>query len=82
MPDSTALTEKAQDASDVKDGPTVDNFPVDPHSANGLSSSQHAFDDAKHSPIVDLFQKRIKSTNKKIVRLFYVDRGPTKWHCR
>ena len=77
IPDSTPLTEKNQDASDVKDGPLADNLPVD-HSTNGLSSGQHALDEAKHSPIVDLFQKRIKSTNKKIVRLFYVDRGPTK----
>ena len=81
IPDSTAPIEKmTQDASDVKDSPLVDSLPVDPHghSTNGLSSSQHALDEAKHSPIVDLFQKRIKSTNKKIVRLFYVDHGPTK----
>jgi hypothetical protein len=77
IPDSTAPIEKTQDASDVKDGPLVDSLPVDPHSTNGLSSGQHALDEAKHSPIVDLFQKRIKSTNKKIVRFFYVD-GPTK----
>jgi len=42
---------------------------VDPHSTNGLSSGQHTLDEAKHSPIVDFFQKRIKSTNKKIVRI-------------
>ena len=78
IPDSTASIEKAQDASDVKDGHLVDSLTVDPHSTNGLSSGQHAaHDEAKHSPIVDLFQKRIKSTSKKIVRLFYVDRGPT-----
>ena len=78
IPDSTALIEKTQDASDVKDSPLVDTLPVDPHSTNGLSSGQHALDEAKHSPIVDLFQKRIKNTNKKIVRFFYVDHGPTK----
>jgi hypothetical protein len=78
IPDSTALIEKTQDASDVKDGPLVDSLTVDPHSTNGLSSGQHALDEAKHGPIVDLFQKRIKSTNKKIVRFFYVDHGSTK----
>lgn len=78
IPDSTALIEKTQDAADVKDGSLVDSLAADPHSTNGLSSGQHALDEAKHSPIVDLFQKRIKSTNKKIVRLFYVDHGPTK----
>jgi hypothetical protein len=78
IPDSTAPIEKAQDASDVKDGPLVDSLPVDSHSTNGLSSGQHALDEAKHTPIVDLFQKRIKITNKKIVRLFYVLHGPTK----
>jgi hypothetical protein len=78
IPDSTALNDKTQDASDVKDGPLVDSLPVDPHSTNGLSSSQHGLDEAKHSPVIDLFQKRIKTTNKKIVRLFYVVRGPTK----
>jgi hypothetical protein len=77
IPDSAPI-EKTQDASDVKDSPLVDSLHVDPHSTNGLSSSQHAHDEAKHSPIVDLFQKRIKSTNKKIVRLFYVDHGPAK----
>jgi hypothetical protein len=73
IPDSTTPIEKTQDASDVKDGPPVDSLPVEPHGTNGLSSGQHAHDEAKHipiSPIVDLFQKRIKSTNKKIVRLF------------
>lgn len=69
IPDSTPLNEKTQDTSDVKDGPPVDSLPVDPHSTNGLSSGQHTLDEAKHSPIVDLFQKRIKSTNKKIVRI-------------
>jgi hypothetical protein len=78
IPDSTAPIEKTQDASDVKDSPIVDSLHVDPHSTNGLSSSQHPHDEAKHSPIVDLFQKRIKSTNKKIVRLFNVDHGPAK----
>lgn len=77
IPDSTAPIEKTQDAPDVKDGPFADSLPLDPHSTNGLSSGQHAHDEAKHSPIVDLFQKRIKSTNKKIVRLFYVDHGRT-----
>lgn len=78
IPDSTTSIEKIQDPSDVKDGPPVDSLPVDPHGTNGMSSSQHAHDEAKHnpiSPIVDLFQKRIKSTNKKIVRLFYGSRA-------
>jgi hypothetical protein len=78
IPDSTTPIEKIQDTSEAKDGPPVDSLPVDPHGTNGLSSCQHAHDEAKHgpiSPIVDLFQKRIKSTNKKIVRLFYVDHG-------
>jgi hypothetical protein len=70
IPDSTsaALTDKTPDA-DVKDGPVVDSLPADPHSTNGLTSGQPAYDEAKHSRIVDFFQKRIKSTNKKIARI-------------
>jgi hypothetical protein len=70
MPDSTSATlEKTPDASDAKDGTVVDSLPADPHSTNGIPSGQPAFDEAKPSPIVDLIQKRIKATNKKIVRL-------------
>jgi hypothetical protein len=71
IPDSTsaALIERAPDPSDVKDGPVADSLLVDPHRANGIPSSQPAADEAKHSPTVDLIQKRIKTTNKKIVRL-------------
>ncbi len=71
IPDSITPMEKTQGASDVKGSPIVDSFPVDPHGTNGLSG-QSAHDEAKPSPIVDLIQKRIKSTNKKIVRLFFV----------
>jgi hypothetical protein len=62
--------EKTPDASDDKGGLIVDSSPADPHSANGLPSGQPPLDEMKHSPIVDLIQKRIKTTNKKIVRLF------------
>ncbi len=77
IPDSTPLIEKTPDASDVRDGPVVDSLPADSHSTNGLSG-QPAVDEAKHSPIVDLMQKRIKNTSKKIVRFFFLDREPTK----
>jgi hypothetical protein len=69
IPDSTSATlEKTPDAPDVKDGPVPDGLPADPHGSNGIPSGQSPFDEAKHSPIVDLIQKRVKSTNKKIVR--------------
>jgi hypothetical protein len=72
IPDSTSATpvEKSQDSSDIKDGPVADCLLEDPHNTNGIPSSQHALDQAKHSPIVDLIQKRIKATSKKIVRIF------------
>jgi hypothetical protein len=70
IPDSTSATllEKTPDASDVRGGLIVDSSPADPHSTNGLPSGQSPLDEAKHSPVVDLIQKRIKTTNKKIVR--------------
>ena len=72
IPDSTSAfsVEKAQDSSDVKDGPVADSLLTDPHNTNGIPPGQHAQDQAKHSPIVDLIQKRMKATSKKIVRLF------------
>jgi hypothetical protein len=76
IPDSTSAVpdDKAQDAFDIKDGPVADSLLTDSHNSNGIPSSQSAQDQAKHSPIVDLIQKRIKTTSKKIVRLF--PRGP------
>jgi len=62
MPDSTALTEKAQDASDVKDG-LLSITSRGPHSANGCRPV-NMLDDAKHSPI-NLFKSELKSTNKR-----------------
>jgi hypothetical protein len=75
IPDSTstAAVEKSQDSYDIKDGPVADSLLEDTHSTNGIPSSEHALDQAKHSPIVDLIQKRIKATSKKIVRISLVD---------
>lgn len=70
IPDATspALTEKAPDTSDAKDGPVSESLLAEPHATNGSPSSQHVLDEAKHSPVVDLIQKRIKASTKKIVR--------------
>jgi hypothetical protein len=72
IPDSTsaALVENAPDSSDIKDGPVADSLLADPYNINGIPSGQAAQDQTKHTPIVDLIQKRIKTTSKKIVRLF------------
>jgi len=74
IPDSTsaALVENAPDSSDIKDGRVAESLLADLHGANGVSSGQHSLDEAKPSPVVDLFQKRIKATNKKIVRLIFL----------
>jgi hypothetical protein len=65
---SPALPEKVPDASDAKDGPGPDSSLADPRATNGSPSGQHVSDETKHSPIVDLIQKRIKASTKKIVR--------------
>jgi hypothetical protein len=65
---SPALPEKVPDTSDHKDGPGPDSLSVDPRATNGSPSGQHVSDETKHSPIVDLIQKRIKASTKKIVR--------------
>ncbi|KAH9057325.1 hypothetical protein EDB87DRAFT_1631967 [Lactarius vividus] len=71
IPDSAspALAEKLPDTSDTKDGPVPETLPADPRATNGSPSGQHALDETKHSPIVDLIQKRIKVANKKITRI-------------
>jgi len=73
IPDSTpaAPVEKAPDSSDIKDAPATDSSQAGPRDTNGIPSGQPAHDEAKYSPIVDLLQKRIKVTSKKIVRLFH-----------
>lgn len=70
IPDSTspALAEKVPEISDIKDGPVPETLLADPRATNGSPSGQHALDEAKHSHLVDLIQKRIKATTKKIVR--------------
>ena len=72
IPDSTPVVpvENAPDTSDIKDAPATDGSQADPRNANGISG-QPAHDEAKFSPIVDLIQKRIKVTSKKIVRVFH-----------
>ena len=72
IPDSTPAVpaEKAPDTSDIKDAPATDSSQADLRNANGLSG-QPAHDEAKFSPTVDLIQKRIKVTSKKIVCLFH-----------
>lgn len=68
IPDSLpALPEKVPDTSDTKDGPVPESLLADTRATNGSPSGQHV-DEAKHSPIVDLIQKRIKVATKKIVR--------------
>ncbi len=67
-PTSPALAEKVPDTSDTKDGPAPETLLADTRATNGSPSGQHVSDEAKHSPIVDLLQKRIKATTKKIVR--------------
>lgn len=71
IPDSTspALAEKGPDTSDTKDGPVPETLVADPLTANGTPSGQHVLYEAKHSPLVDLIQKRIKVTTKKITRV-------------
>ncbi|KAH8995606.1 hypothetical protein EDB92DRAFT_1845000 [Lactarius akahatsu] len=71
IPDSAspALAEKLPDTSDTKDGPVPETLPADPRVANGSPSGQHVLDETKHSPIVDLIQKRIKTATKKITRI-------------
>ncbi|KAI0305520.1 hypothetical protein B0F90DRAFT_1698692 [Multifurca ochricompacta] len=71
IPDSTSAVflEKSPSASAIKDGPVPDSLLADPGSANGFPSSQPALDELKHSPVVDLIQKRIKATTKKITRI-------------
>jgi hypothetical protein len=73
IPDSTPTVplEKAPDSSDIKDASVTDSSQADPRNTNGIPSGQPAQDEAKHSPIVDLIQKRIKTTSKKIVRFFH-----------
>lgn len=66
---SPALPEKVPDASDAKDGPGPDSSLADPRATNGSPSGQHVSDETKHSPIVDLIQKRIKASTKKITRI-------------
>ncbi len=70
IPDSTSpvLAEKAPDTSDTKDRPEPETLLADPSTTNGIPSGQHVLDETKHSPIVELIQKRIKATTKKIVR--------------
>ena len=70
IPDATspALPEKVPETSDTKDGPVPESSLADPRATNGSPSSQHVLDETKHSPIVDLIQKRIKVATKKIVR--------------
>ncbi|KAH9083766.1 hypothetical protein EDB83DRAFT_43884 [Lactarius deliciosus] len=71
IPDSAspALAEKLPDTSDTKDGPVPETLPADPRATNGSPSGQHVLDETKHSPIVDLIQKRIKAATKKITRI-------------
>ncbi|KAI9461220.1 hypothetical protein BJY52DRAFT_1117162 [Lactarius psammicola] len=71
IPDSTspALAEKVPDTADTKDGPVPETLLADPRATNGSPSGQHVLDEAKHSPIVDLIQKRIKAATKKITRI-------------
>ncbi|KAH9045101.1 hypothetical protein EDB84DRAFT_1674410 [Lactarius hengduanensis] len=71
IPDSAspALAEKLPDTSDTKDGPVPETLPADPRVTNGSPSGQHVLDETKHSPIVDLIQKRIKTATKKITRI-------------
>lgn len=70
IPDATspALPERVPETSDTKDGPVSESLLADPRATNGSPSGQHVSDEAKHSPIVDLLQKRIKVATKKIVR--------------
>ena len=78
IPASPAPIEIAPESSDIKDGPVADSFSADPHSTNGISGQPAVHvDEAKHSPIVDFLQKRVKTTSKKIVRLSFADDKPT-----
>ena len=67
-PASPASPAKVPDTSDTKDGPVSESLLADPRATNGSPSGQHVLDEAKHSPVVDLIQKRIKAATKKIVR--------------
>lgn len=73
---SPALPEKVPDTSDTKDGPVPESLSADLRATNGSPSGQHVSDETKHSPVVDLIQKRIKASTKKIVRCLI---KPTGW---
>jgi hypothetical protein len=75
-PTSPALPEKVPDTSDTKEGQVPESLLADPRATNGSPSGQHVLDEAKHSPIVDLIQKRIKAATKKIVRRPLWSAGP------
>ncbi|KAI0268621.1 hypothetical protein BC834DRAFT_968084 [Gloeopeniophorella convolvens] len=66
---SAALVDKAPEPSDIKEGAVADALLVDTDARAGAPSSQPAPEEPKHSPIVDIIQKRFKATTKKISRI-------------
>lgn len=65
-PTSAALTEKAPEPSDIQEGVVAPQLVAQP------SEDTTELAEPKLSPIVDLITKRLKATNKKIVRAFTV----------
>lgn len=63
-PLSAALTEKAPQTADIVEGNVAPELLVKAESQDGEDLA------SKPSPIVELITKRLKATNKKIVRLF------------
>lgn len=67
VPDSTsaALLEQAPTPADVKEGAVAPQLVA----SDSLQGSQSPLDEFKPSPIVDLINKRLKATSKKIVSI-------------
>ena len=72
LPDAhtAALIDHAPSEADVKEGSLAPSLVARQESVGPVSSG--GTDDAKASPIVDMLNKRLKATNKKIVSVLLV----------
>ncbi|THH05020.1 hypothetical protein EW146_g10014 [Bondarzewia mesenterica] len=82
IPDSTsaALVDKAPQPADVKEGSVAEELVTQPESVSGATPADApASQTATASPVVEIIQKRLKATTKKILRIqTYASTDPAK----